>query len=147
MAENILRRLRFDNDTIARVCQLILGHDDNPPVTGKTIRRAVVRLGREAFPDIFAVKRADILAQSRYLREEKLAYVAQYEVCYQDILRKEECLSLKDLAVNGADLIAEGIKPGPGLGAALQELFELVLEEPENNTKEYLLGKVRARTR
>ena len=143
MAERILRRLRADNDTIARVCRLIVGHDDNPPVTGRNIRRAIVRIGKEAFPDMFAVKRADILAQSSYLREQKLAYVEEYEACYQQIMEQKTCLSLKDLAVNGADLIAEGMTPGPGLGRVLHELLELVLEEPEKNTRDYLLSMVR----
>lgn len=143
IAEGILRRLKFDNDTTDRVCRLIAGHDDNPPVTERNVRRAVVRLGQKAFPDIFAVKRADVLAQSGYRRAEKLQYIEEYEACYNRILEKEQCLSLKELAVTGSDLIAEGIKPGPGLGQILQELFALVLEEPEKNNKEYLLEKGR----
>ena len=141
MAEGILRRLKFDNDTTERVCRLIAGHDDNPPVTERNVRRAVVRLGRKAYPDLFAVKRADVLAQSAYKRAEKLKYIEEYEECYHRIIEKEQCLSLKDLAVKGADLIAEGMKPGPELGQVLQELFELVLDNPEKNTKEYLLMK------
>lgn len=143
MAEEILQRLKFDNITIERVCRLIAGHDDNPPVTERNVRRAVVRLGRKAYPDIFAVKRADVLAQSAYKQGEKLQYIEEYEACYNRIIEKEQCLSLKDLAVKGSDLIAEGMKPGPKLGQVLQELFELVLEEPEKNTKEYLLKKSR----
>ncbi len=141
MAEGILRRLKFDNDTTERVCRLIAGHDDNPPITERNVRRAVVRLGRKAYPDLFAVKRADVLAQSAYKRAEKLKYIEEYEECYHRIIEKEQCLSLKDLAVKGADLIAEGMKPGPELGQVLQELFELVLDNPEKNTKEYLLMK------
>lgn len=143
MAEGILRRLKFDNDTTDRVCRLIAGHDDNPPVTERNVRRAVVRLGKKAYPAIFAVKRADVLAQSKYKQAEKLQYIEEYEACYNRIMEKEQCLSLKDLAVTGSDLIAEGIKPGPGLGQILQELFDLVLEDPEKNEKEYLLAKGR----
>ncbi len=139
MARGILRRLKFDNDTTDKVCRLVRGHDDNPPISEKNVRRAIVRLGIEAYPAIFAVKRADILAQSEYNRTQKLAYVDEYEACYHKILEKQQCLSLKDLAVTGADLIAAGMKPGPKLGAVLKELLELVLEEPSKNTKEYLL--------
>ena len=141
MAEAILRRLKFDNDTTEKVCRLILGHDDNPPVTERNIRRAIVRMGRNSYPAIFAVKRADILAQSEYKRAEKLQYIDEYEACYNGIIEKEQCLSLKDLAVTGSDLIAAGMEPGPVLGKKLQELFELVLEDPSKNTKEYLLMK------
>ena len=143
MAEKILRRLKFDNDTIRRVSRLVCGHDDNPPVSEKNVRRAIVRLGIEAYPDLFAVKRADILAQSSYKRAEKLAYVDAYEACYHTVLEKKQCLCLKDLAVNGGDLIAEGMKSGTALGAELKELFALVLEDPSKNTKEYLLKEVR----
>ena len=102
-----------------------------------------MRLGKKAYPAIFAVKRADVLAQSKYKQAEKLQYIEEYEACYNRIMEKEQCLSLKDLAVTGSDLIAEGIKPGPGLGQILQELFDLVLEDPEKNEKEYLLAKGR----
>ena len=85
------------------------------------------------------MKRADILAQSSFLQQEKLLYVDRYEHMYRQILEKQQCLSLKDLAVNGSDLIAQGIKPGKEIGAILHEMLEKVLEEPEVNEKEVLL--------
>lgn len=144
MARAILRRMKFDNETTDSVCRLIAGHDDNPPLTERNVRRAVVRLGKKAYPAIFAVKRADILAQSAYKRTEKLQYIEEYEACYNRILGKEQCLSLKDLAVTGGDLIAAGMEPGPQLGMVLQKLFDLVLDNPEKNTKECLLAESRA---
>ncbi|MCM1256883.1 MAG: CCA tRNA nucleotidyltransferase [Roseburia sp.] len=143
MTEKILRRLKFDNDTIERVCALVKGHDDNPPVTPRNIRRAMVRLGLNAYPDIFAVKRADILAQSGYQRQEKLEYLKEYEECYKEIIEKRECLSLKGLAVNGRDLMELGIPSGPELGEVLKKLLDIVLEEPDKNTREELLTAVK----
>ena len=61
------------------------------------------------------------------------------EEIYNEILENKECVSLKTLAVTGRDLIHEGMKPGPQLGATLQQLLEVVLEEPEMNEKEKLL--------
>ena len=55
------------------------------------------------------------------------------------IRARGDCISLKMLAVTGGDLIAAGMKPGPQLGEVLERLLELVLEEPEKNTKEELL--------
>lgn len=141
MAREILRRLKFDNDTIARVCRLVSGHDENPPLTEKSVRRAIVRIGLDAYPAIFAVKRADILAQSNYKRTEKLEYLKQYEGFYQRIIEQKQCLTLKELAVDGGDLIAAGMQPGPGLGKVLKGLLEIVLEDPGKNEKEYLLKK------
>ena len=142
MAKKILRRLKFDNDTIEKVCRLIAGHDDNPPLTHQGVRRAVVRIGIDAYPAIFALKRADILAQSEYGRLQKLEYLKQYEAYYHEIVEAGQCLTLKQLAVNGGDLIAVGIQPGPKLGQMLKELLEIVLEDPSRNTKEYLLAQI-----
>lgn len=139
MTRKILRRLKFDNDTVQRVCTLVAGHDDNPPVTLRNVRRAMVRIGVEAFPDIFEIKRADILAQSSYRRQEKLDYLKAYEACYREIIKSRQCLSIKELSVNGRDLMELGIPAGPGLGEVLSRLLELVIEEPERNTREYLL--------
>ncbi len=140
MTHRILRRLKFDNETITRVCALVRAHDDRPfPLTEKTVRRALVRIGPAQYPDLFTVKRADILAQSEYLREEKLAYVDEYEAAYRRILAANDCLSRKDLAVKGADLIEAGLTPGPALGRVLDAMLEDVVDDPSRNTRETLL--------
>lgn len=143
MAEEILRRLKYDNDTTAKVCRLIRWHDDNPELRAKNIRRAVSRIGAEYCPDLFSVRRADILAQSDYRREEKLAYVDAYEQMYREILEQRQCLAISDLAVNGRDLIEAGMRPGKELGDVLKELLSLVIGQPEKNRKEDLLAYAR----
>ena len=143
MAHRIFRRLKFDVDTMNKVCGLVQWHDDNPPLEPKSVRRAIHRIGEERYPDIFTLKRADILAQSDYRREEKLEYVDAYEKLYRKIKEEQNCLSLKDLAVSGKDLIEAGMKPGKEIGEVLKLLLEEVLEEPEKNQKEYLLGQVK----
>ena len=145
MAETILKRLKFDNDTIHRVCRLVLYHDYGnglePDI--QMARRAVNRIGEDAFPGLFAVKRADIMAQSEYCRKEKLERLEKWQGLYEEILAGQQCVSLKTLAVKGSDLIAQGWKPGKELGTALQKLLELVLEKPERNTREYLLEQAK----
>ena len=108
----------------------------------KNVRRAVSRIGVEQYPALFAVKRADILAQSEYQREEKLSYVDGYEALYREILEKNQCLTIRDLAVNGSDLIAAGMKPGKEIGETLKSLLELVLDDPELNNRELLLERI-----
>lgn len=144
MAKQILRRLKFDNDTISRVATLVYWHDDNPDTTEKSIRRAVSKIGKAYYPALFEVKRADILAQSVYKREEKLAYLEDYRHIYQDIVKKCQCVSVRELAINGSDLLAAGMEPGKEIGEVLKELLEQVLETPSLNTKEQLLEKVKA---
>lgn len=142
MAKKILRRLKMDNETTTRVTQLIRWHDDNPPLTQRNVRRAICRVGAAQYPDIFAVKRADIHAQSDYKKEEKLRYVDEYESVYRQILEEKQCLSVRDLAVDGSDLLAAGVPQGRAVGEKLHALLELVLEDPGRNTREYLLSQI-----
>lgn len=141
MAREILRRLKFDNDTIDMTCRLVRHHDDSNSCTPdrRMVRRAMNRIGEDAFPGLFALKRADIMAQSDYQRREKLERLAQWEMFYREISDAGECVSLKTLAVTGADLIRAGWEPGRALGEALHRLLELVLENPACNTRERLL--------
>jgi len=144
MARKILQRLRFDNDTIYKVCKIVMYHDYGNSVipNEKIVRRALNRIGEDVFPMIFTVKRADVGAQSDYLREEKLATIDDWERTYEKIVREKQCVSLKTLAVSGKDLIAAGYAPGPAIGEKLQELLELVIEDPELNRKEMLLKEL-----
>lgn len=141
MAEEIMKRLRFDNDTVNLVSRLVLYHDYGNDVDPDKamVRRAVNKIGGDVFPALFAVKRADILAQSDYRRREKLERLERWRQLYEEIQAQGQCLSLKDLAVTGKDLINAGWKPGRELGEVLQKLLLLVLEDPECNTRERLL--------
>lgn len=142
LAKTILRRLKFDNDTIGKVCRLVRWHDYRPKPEMKEVREAIYRIGEDLFPLYLEVQRADVLAQSRYRREEKLSRLAAVGECYREICEKGQCVSLKTLAVTGKDLIVAGIAPGPHLGELLEKLLQRVLEEPELNHKEALLTLV-----
>ncbi len=139
MAGEVMRQLKFDNDTIARVKALILWHDDNPPVTPANIRRAIHRVGLRQYPDLFAVKRADTMGKNPSQQADMLAYIDDYEAQYRQIIEEEQCISLKELAVDGSDLIAAGMKPGKNIGETLDYLLRRVLENPEYNNRETLL--------
>ena len=145
MAREILRRLKFDNDTLNLVCKLVKYHDygNGMEPTMLFVRRAINRIGEDAFPGIFQVWRADILAQSDYLREEKLSRVDLWQSLYDKVVEERQCVSLKELAIDGKDLIRLGMKPGKELGSCLQRLLEEVLEDPERNTKEYLTERAK----
>jgi poly(A) polymerase/tRNA nucleotidyltransferase (CCA-adding enzyme) len=67
------------------------------------------------------------------------ARLAEFGERLKKIIHKETALSLKDLAVNGRDLMEAGIPGGPVLGTVLEQLLETVLDDPEMNTKERLL--------
>lgn len=144
MAKDILRRLKFDNDTIYKVTKIVRFHDygNSFEPTHKNIRKVIHKMGEDIFPLMFAVKKADILAQSLYQREEKLENLARCQQVYEEVKAAGDCLSLKTLAVTGKDLMEAGVQPGPRLGEILAQMLEEVLEDPGKNTKEYLLSRI-----
>ena len=142
----VLRRLKFDNDTVYMVKKLVRCHDQYIPADERGVRRAMWRVGEDAFPLLLQVKKADMEAQSTFLIEEKEKNLQAVGRIYQEILEKKQCVSLKTLAVNGKDLMDEaGYVPGKELGTILQELLQLVIEEPELNDKGTLLKEARQR--
>lgn len=144
-AKEILRRLKFDNDTIHKVTKLVRWHDYRMPAEKKNVRKAMSKISAELFPMYLLVKRADILAHSMYRREEELENLSGLQKCYEEIVADHECVSLKQLAVTGTDLIGIGMKPGKQIGEVLNELLRIVLEYPEFNNKEHLLRFVQNR--
>lgn len=144
MAKAILKRLRFDNDTIYTVTKLVLYHDYGNGVEPdlRIVRRAVNKIGEDIFPLLYPIKKADILSQSMYQREEKLECLERWQTLYQEMIEKKQCVSLKTLALTGSDLIAEGMTPGKEIGETLQRLLALVIEHPEYNTREILLEQL-----
>lgn len=141
LTKNILKRLKFDNDTIHMVTKLVRYHDyqngEEPNMT--MVRRAVNKIGTDAFPSLLALKRADIAAQSEYKRDEKLSLLARWETHYKKVIAENQCVSLKMLAITGSDLIAAGVAPGPAMGEVLDKLLNLVLEDPAKNSREFLM--------
>lgn len=116
MARGILRRLKFDNDTTRKVCALVGSHDRASGGRSGERAPAMVDIGLEAFPRLFALKRADVMAQGCYRRREKLRGIEDFERLYREILDQGQCLSLRELKVGGADLIAMGAKQGTMIG-------------------------------
>ncbi len=139
-SKNILKRLKFDRNTMDMVKKLIEYHDFRFPAVKKSVRKAANKVGEDCFMPLLEVKEADTVAQSNYKREEKFEWLKEVRELFEEIKKDKECLSLKDLAVNGSDLMKEGIPAGKELGDVLKAMLEDVLENPQHNNKEYLLG-------
>ena len=135
----IMRRLKFDNATMDQVKRIVLYHDARPQPDERQIRRLLHRAGEDIFPELFQVMGADILAQSEYRKIEKLVNLERVHQVYDEILKRKDCISLKNLQVTGKDLIAAGMEPGKKIGEILNQMLEDVLETPEHNEREYLL--------
>ena len=143
IAKTVMKRLKFDNDTIRKVTKLVAYHDYRMEPTGANVRRAMHEIGVELFPYYLAVRLADTKAQSSYERRGKLENIIQIRELYRNALRNKECVTLKDLAVTGTDLINLGIAPGKELGTLLNELLDMVIEDPAWNQKGKLCDYVK----
>ncbi|MBQ9614570.1 MAG: CCA tRNA nucleotidyltransferase [Lachnospiraceae bacterium] len=141
IADQILRRLKYDNDTRGKVVRLVEYHGMDMEYTPESVRRGIVKVGVELFPLLMKVKQADGAAQSSYRADEKREQTLRWMALYTEILERGDPLQLSDLAVKGKDLIAAGMKPSAGLGAVLEEMLDDVLAAPEHNTKEYLMKR------
>lgn len=139
IAKRVLKRLKFDNDTLQKVSRLVRYHDYRMPGEAKAVRQAMNIIGEDIFPAYMEVRRADVLAQSLYKREEKMQNLNEIEELYRQIVEAGQCVSLKELAVSGKDLLEAGMQPGKEIGQKLNELLQLVIDQPELNTKEELL--------
>ena len=143
LARSILHRLKFDNETIRTVTKLVCYHDYRVEATPKNVRRAMNRIGVELFPYYLAVRLADVKAQSPYQKREKIENIVEMRQLYQEIIKKQECVTLRQLAVGGRELMDLGMKPGRELGSMLSELLEYVLDDPARNDKEILCAYVK----
>lgn len=140
MTRDILKRLKFDNDTIYMTTNLVRYHDYDVEPGPKYVRRAIMKIGEDVFPLLFDVKLADIKAQSTYMRKEKVERLEAVRQVYEEVVAQKQCVSLKTLAVTGKDLMREmGMQPGPEIGLILKKLLDLVIEDPSLNEREILI--------
>ncbi len=145
MTREIMTRLKFSNKEIDHVCHLVLNHmfyyESN--WTNAAVRRFLVKVGSENIEDLIDLRLADMYG--KYNEPVRIHDTKSCELLIelQDRIKKIEeeksALSLKDLAVNGKDLIAAGIPAGKKLGIILNQLLDCVLEDPTMNDKEKLL--------
>ena len=138
MAETVCRRLRFDRAAAQQICMLVRYHDRPIPLTERAIRRAMNQLGVEGLRQLCAVKRADNLAQHPDYRGRQRE-INEGEAIMDELLRKDACFSLKQLAVNGRDMAALGLE-GPAIGQMLQTLLEAVMDGAADNDRDALLA-------
>ena len=139
IAQKIMERLRFPLKTTATVTHLIRQHmfHYEPAWTDAAVRRFIVRAGEKSVENLFALRRADACAMTGLKTEP--AHLAEFGERIQAVIAKKHAFSLKDLAVNGRDLMAEGIPSGPVTGLILAELLDAVIEDPELNERKKLL--------
>jgi tRNA nucleotidyltransferase (CCA-adding enzyme) len=135
----ILQRLKFDNKTIDKVCLLVYEHMSRyDKLRTPNTKKFINRVGIDNLEDLFELQIADIKgASALYQNFENVINLK--EEC-QRILNEKQPLSIKDLNINGNDLMQLGYKEGKDIGNKLKELLEIVLDSPDMNKREILLN-------
>lgn len=146
-AVQILKDLKLDNDTISRVRTLVTWQDCRLGPDKYSVRSVMSRMEPDLFDDLMEFKMCMAGLENsggtdcpEYMKS--VDTLAALELAYSlvsEIRQSGDCISLKTLAVDGHDIIAAGVRPGKEVGTVLSHLLDLVLKEPEHNTKEYLL--------
>jgi tRNA nucleotidyltransferase/poly(A) polymerase len=134
-----LRRLTYDNDTIAVVATLVREHsyDEDREPSALAAREFLARVGRELAPALLALRRWDRLGRGVAIPVEKAAARQRFEALVEQ--EWERPVALGDLALRGDDLIGAGVAEGPAIGAALRRLLAAVVADPALNERETLL--------
>jgi tRNA nucleotidyltransferase (CCA-adding enzyme) len=140
MADRMLRRLKCATAFRETVTRLVDWHDRDIPRTDKSVRRALRILGEEDLRRLILIKRADNLAQAPEFHHRQRE-LDKGEAILDKLLAQNACFSLKQLAVNGSDLMALGLS-GPAIGKGLNALLDQVVNGELPNEREALLETV-----
>lgn len=143
LSREILHRLKYSNRIIDDVCTLVETHM-RPITAGAPGLRRLLRDTENVFPLWRELKEADA-SSVRIDRDVLEQQLQEFDENIDRILSEPNVSPLKNLAVNGKDLIDLGAKPGPKFGMTLRALHELVLDDPSLNTKEVLIGVIKER--
>ena len=143
-ARAILRRWKFDKETIAEVTHLIRNHMFwyQTEWTGSAVRRFMNKIGIEYIPALFALRRADNIGSGG--RSPRMYALDALWQRVQEEIAAANALSLRDLRIDGNDVMKDlGLPPSPEVGRILRALFERVLDDPTLNEREKLLALAR----
>lgn len=138
LAEEILSRLHFNSAGRERIVRLVRHHDMPITADRKLVTRLLSKHGEEAARQLIELHRADTLGQSDICRY-RLGILDEVDAMLEELLREERCFSLRDLAVDGNDMMELGLK-GRDIGRMLQECLNAVLDERIPNERDALLA-------
>lgn len=136
LAHKLLMRLRFDHETRSAVIRLVEYHDRRLDANPARLRRRLHSLGEVRVRQLLMLKKADCVGQDTH--REHIAQLCETEALLNDLLAQNQCFSLRQLAVDGRDMMTLGLR-GSQIGDMLHALLAHVLESPADNHKERLL--------
>lgn len=142
IANAALSRLKTSNAFRQTVCNYVEYHDFQPHIISrKTYKKYISRLGIDTIKKLFEIRKADVLAQNPVFHAQSLEENEKGRQILEEIERTQTCFGIKDLAINGSDLIAIGMTPSGDIGRILELLLDEVMEEKTVNSKDVLLER------
>jgi tRNA nucleotidyltransferase (CCA-adding enzyme) len=143
ITEDIMHRLRFDNETIRVVSSLVECHDVRVEASPAAVKRMLARIGGDLFEKLLLLQEADNRGKNPRYLEEKLKRIDEVREVYKTVIAEHQPYMLSELLVNGRDLIKLGYRAGREIGDTLHKLLEEVIINPSLNDREYLLRRAR----
>lgn len=143
MTNDIMHRLRYDNETRKAVVLLIDKHGIVFNPNGKQAGRLLHKLGEVGLRMLIELERADVSAQHPDYVAERLKNIAAFEKKVDELIEAGRCFSMKDLAIDGRDIMALGIEEGKKIGEIKKILLEKVIDGTLENDKDVLAGAIK----
>lgn len=143
LAKEILLRMRFSNADIDQITELVKYHDTKISDTTVSVKRMLNKIGADQFLRLLKVKKADAMAKHPQYLSQTLQHLDELERIYHEVINSSTCYTLKDLAINGDDLMRYGIPKGRKIGMILNSLLDLVIQDNIPNQKEILLETIK----
>ena len=143
IAEDVMHRLRFDNKTVDEVLELVLYHDADIQPNNRSVRRWLNRIGLELFEKLMVVREFDIYAQSN------VNQISRVDKCFmaldlaREVVKNQQCFQIKDLAINGNDILGLGVNPGPMVGKVLNNILNRVIDGELENEHDILIEEAK----
>ncbi|PAB61025.1 CCA tRNA nucleotidyltransferase [Anaeromicrobium sediminis] len=141
ICEEVMTELKYSNKEIGHVRELVYWHmnkcDTNKP---RSIKKFIRGIGEDRLEDLYKLKIADLQGSNAFY--EDFREIFKIKFACEKVLFEKQPLSIRDLKINGNDLINAGIEQGKQIGIILNKLLESVLDDPEMNKRDILLEEV-----
>lgn len=143
LARQYMNDLKFDNATKDKILTIIKYHSyPLESMKANSLKRLINKVGEELFPEYITFRYADAVSHSLHNLSESLNAISNVKELFNKVRLEKQAMSLKDLAVNGHDMMALGLT-GKDIGGALERCLEHVIDNPEDNNREKLLGIIK----
>ena len=143
MAEAALDRLRFDNKRRKEILELVLNHDTPIEPKPRAVRKWLNKLGPEQFLRLLDLKQADISAHAADTQSVRLNQLDKLRQLTVETIEAGSCFSMKDLAINGRDIMSLGVSQSKVVGITLKALLNEVIDGTVPNERTLLMAKAK----